>query len=79
MKERFPKEKEAIDTDAIIKQLKAFDAGSEDLALWSGDLIFAEAAFQMNFHVEFRVPFDIPEFLENSKSFAGGNCRDRFY
>lgn len=80
---RFPKEKEPIAADAILNQLTALDAGPEDLAICSGayggDLIFAEAALELKLHLEVRIPFDIPEFLQNSVSFAGDNWQDRFY
>ncbi len=80
---RFPKEKEAIAAVAILKQLKDLGAGPEDLALCGGacggDLLFAEAALALNLHLELRLPFDIPEFLQNSVSFAGDEWRDGFY
>ena len=80
---RFPKEKEPAAVDAIRNQLAALGAGPEDLALCGGacggDLIFAEAALELKLHLEARIPFDIPEFLQNSVSFAGDNWRDRFY
>ncbi len=80
---RFPKEKESIAVDAILKQLTDLDAGPEDLAICSGacggDLIFAEAAMELKLHLELRLPFKIPEFLQNSVSFAGNNWQERFY
>ena len=80
---RFPQQKEPIAVDAIVNQLEALNAGSDDLALCGGacggDLIFAEAALGLNLHLEIRIPFDIPEFLQNSVSFAGDNWSDRFH
>ncbi len=80
---RFPKEKEPIATDAILKQFTDLDAGPEDLAICSGacggDLIFAEVALALKLRLEVHIPFEIPEFLQNSVSFAGNNWQDRFY
>jgi tetratricopeptide (TPR) repeat protein len=80
---RFPKEKEPAAVDAIRNQLTALGAGPEDLALCGGtcggDLIFAEAALELKLHLEVRIPFDIPGFLQNSVSFAGDNWQERFY
>ncbi len=80
---RFPKEKESIAVAAIVNQLKALDAGPEDLALCGGacggDLIFAEACLELKLQLQLRIPFDIPEFLQNSVSFAGDNWQERFY
>ena len=80
---RFPKEKEPAAVDAIRNQLTALGAGPEDLALCGGacggDLIFAEAALELKLHLEVRIPFDFPEFLQNSVSFAGDNWQERFY
>lgn len=80
---RFPQKKESIAAKAIVNQLKELDAGSEDLAICGGacggDLLFAEAALTLNLHLELRLPFDIPEFIQNSVSFAGDKWRDRFY
>lgn len=80
---RFPKEKESIAADAIFDQLKVLDAGPEDLAFCGGacggDLLFAEAALALNLQLELHLPFDVPEFLQNSVSFAGDSWRDKFY
>jgi tetratricopeptide (TPR) repeat protein len=80
---RFPKEKEPAAVDAIRNQLTVLGAGPEDLALCGGtcggDLIFAEAALELKLHLEVRIPFDIPEFLQNSVSFAGDDWQERFY
>jgi tetratricopeptide (TPR) repeat protein len=80
---RFPKEKEPAATDAILNQLTALGAGPEDIAICGGacggDLIFAEATLELKLHLEVRLPFKIPEFLQNSVSFAGDNWRDRFH
>ncbi len=80
---RFPQEKEPLAAKAILKQLKELNACAEDLAICGGacggDLLFAEAALELNLHLELRLSFDIPEFLQNSVNFAGDNWRDRFY
>lgn len=80
---RFPKDKESIAADAILKQLTDLDAGPDDLAICSGacggDLIFAEAALALKLHLEIHIPFEIPEFLQNSVSFAGNNWQERFH
>ncbi len=80
---RFPKEKESIAVDTIQNQLKALDAGPKDLALCGaacgGDLIFAEAALELKLKLQLRIPIAVPEFLQNSVSFAGDNWQERFY
>jgi hypothetical protein len=80
---RFPEEKETIAAQAILKQLENMDAGSGDLALCGGacggDILFAEAALKLGLPLELRLPFDTPEFLQNSVSFAGDHWRDKFY
>ncbi len=80
---RFPNEKAPLVADAIRNQLITLDAGPDDLAICSGacggDLIFAEAALQLKLHLEVRLPFEIPEFLQNSVSFAGNDWQERFY
>ncbi len=80
---RFPQDKQSIAAKAILKQLKELGACSKDLAICGGacggDLLFAEAALALNLQLELRLPFNIPEFLEHSVSFAGDKWRDRFY
>lgn len=80
---RFPNDKAPLAADAIRNQLKTLGAGPEELAISSGacggDIIFAEAALELKLHLELRLPFDIPEFLQHSVSFAGSNWQERFY
>ena len=80
---RFPPDKEPIAAAAIAKKLDELGAGPEDLALCSGacggDLLFAEACLQRGIRLRVRIPFEIPEFLQRSVSFAGERWRDRFY
>lgn len=80
---RFPQQKESIAAEAILEQLKKLGAGPEDIALCGGacggDLIFAEAVLEMGLHLELRLPFETPEFLQHSVNFAGSDWRERFY
>jgi len=80
---RFPKENEAIAAKTIAKQLKALNAGPEDIAICSGacggDILFAEAVLALNLQLKLYIPFDVPEFLETSVNFAGNDWQDRFY
>ena len=80
---RFPTEKEKIAEEAIVKQIDELGAGQEDLALCGGacggDLLFAEACLKRGLHLEIRIPFNEPDFLKESVTFAGGRWRDRYY
>lgn len=80
---RFPQQKELLASEVIQSRLEKLEAGSEDIALCGGacggDLIFAEAALEMGLHLELRLPFDTPKFLQNSVDFAGSDWRKRFY
>jgi hypothetical protein len=80
---RFPAAQEAVAARAITNTLDTLDAGPEDLALCSGacggDILFAEACLQRGVHLEMRLPFAIPIFLEKSVTFAGEGWRNRFY
>ena len=82
-KPRFPTAKEKDAVEAIAKQLAALEAGPDDLALCGGacggDLIFAEECLKRNIKLQIRIPFDVPEFLEKSVSFAGNHWQDRFF
>lgn len=79
---RFPAEKEAVATWAIMEKLEELGAGSEDLALCGGacggDLLFAEACLTRGVPLAMRIPFEEAEFLEASVNFAGDNWRERF-
>jgi hypothetical protein len=80
---RFPADKEDIAAQAIAKKLDKLDAGPKDIALCGGacggDLLFAEYCLKRGVHLQIRIPFDEPTFLEKSINFAEGNWRHRFY
>jgi len=80
---RFPPEMEPIATEAIAAKLDELGVGPEDLVLCGGacggDLLFAEACLARGLHLELRIPFDEPKFLQESVIFAGELWRDRFY
>ncbi|WP_241426240.1 hypothetical protein [Geobacter benzoatilyticus] len=80
---RFPPDKEPIAAAAIAAKLDELGAGPGDLALCSGacggDILFAEACLARGVRVEIRIPFNIPEFLNRSVTFAGERWRDRFF
>lgn len=80
---RFPADKEDIAAAAIAAKLDELGAGPDDIALCSGacggDLLFAEACLARNVRVEILLPFQIPEFLAHSVTFAGEQWRDRFF
>lgn len=79
---RFPPDKEPIAAAAIAAKLDELGAGPGDLALCSGacggDILFAEACLARGVQVEIRIPFNIPEFLNRSVTFAGEQWRSRF-
>jgi tetratricopeptide (TPR) repeat protein len=80
---RFPPEQASVAAEAIAAKLKALDAGVNDLALCSAacgnDLLFAEECLRRGLHLEIRLPFQEPAFLEKSVNFAGDVWRERFY
>lgn len=80
---RFPPDKEPIAAAAIAAKLDELGAGPGDLALCSGacggDILFAEACLARGVRVEIRIPFNIPEFLTRSVTFAGERWRSRFF
>jgi hypothetical protein len=80
---RFPPEIESAVTFEIDKVLDSLEVGSNDLALCGGacggDLIFAELCLKRGARLEIRIPFDEPEFLNNSVNFAGEKWIKRFY
>ena len=80
---RFPPDKEKIAVKAIEGKLDELAARREDLALCGGacggDLLFAEACLKRGLHLEIRTPFDEPNFLKESVTFAGAGWRDRYY
>lgn len=80
---RFPPEKEGAAAQAIAQRLAVLGASPGDLALCGGacggDLLFAEACLERGLHLEVRIPFQEPMFLQKSVNFAGDQWRDRYY
>ena len=80
---RFPADKESAAARAIAGKLDELGAGPADIALCGGacggDLLFAEACLARGIHLQIRIPFDEPTFLNNSVTFAGGKWLDRYY
>ena len=66
-----------------VKKLNELQAGPKDMALCGGacggDLLFAEACLKLHVHLQIRIPFDEPTFLEKSVTFAGENWRERYF
>jgi hypothetical protein len=79
---RFPPDKEAVASDAIVDALSKIGVGRGDLAICGGacggDLLFAEACLAREMRVEVYIPFDEPTFLAGSVDFAGGNWHHRY-
>jgi len=79
---RFPPEKEPIAAAAIGQALVDLGTGAGDLAICGGacggDLLFAEAALARGAKLELYIPFEEPQFLEKSVTFAGRDWRERF-
>jgi tetratricopeptide (TPR) repeat protein len=80
---RFPASKEPVAAKEIERTLDELNASAGDLALCGGacggDLLFAEACLRRGLRLELRLPFDEPEFLRQSVTFAGDQWRERFY
>ena len=80
---RFPPEKEGAAARAMAQKLDELGAMPGDLALCGGacggDLLFAEACLQRGLRVEIRIPFQEPEFLQKSVTFANGAWLERYY
>lgn len=80
---RFPAEKESAAAAAIGTTLNKMAAGPDDIGLCGGacggDILFAEACLQRGLHVEIRIPFAEPVFLEKSVTFAGETWHERYY
>ncbi len=80
---RFPSKKEEIAARAIIEKLDELGATNGDLAICSGacggDLLFAEACLAKGLHLEVRIPFDEPKFLQESVGFAGEQWCKRYF
>lgn len=79
---RFPADQEPVASAAIAAKLDELGADAQDLALCGGacggDLIFAEQCLQRGLRLHVRIPFEEPQFLENSVNFAGEAWRQRF-
>jgi len=79
---RFPPDKEAVASDAIVDALSKIGVGRGDLAICGGacggDLLFAEACLAQEMRVEIYIPFDESTFLAGSVDFAGGNWHQRY-
>lgn len=64
-------------------KLDELGATPGDLALCGGacggDLLFAEACLKRGLHLEIRIAFQEPMFLQESVNFAGDEWRDRYY
>ena len=80
---RFPPDKEKIAAAAIAGKLDEMKAGPDDLAFCGGacggDLLFAEACLERGVHLDVRIPFDEPTFLQKSVAFAGDDWVERYY
>jgi len=80
---RFPADKEPVAAKAIADQLEKLGAGPDDLAMCGGacggDLLFAETCLERGLRLEVRLPFEEPEFLQASVTFAGDGWVERFY
>ena len=82
---RFPNDKKYIDSaaNAIAAKLDELGVSKYDLALCGGacggDLLFAESCLERDLHLEIRIPFEEPTFLQKSVNFAGESWQNRFY
>jgi tetratricopeptide (TPR) repeat protein len=80
---RFPSDKEPIAAKAIVEKLDELRAGPEDLALCGGacggDMLFAEACLERGVHLDVRIPFDEPSFVQRSVAFADERWVERYY
>ncbi len=79
---RFPADKEPVAAEAIGQALDDVGVGAGDLCICGGacggDLLFAEAALARGARLELYIPFEEPQFLEKSVTFAGHSWRERF-
>ena len=82
---RFPNDKKYVDSavNAIAAKLDELGANKYDLALCGGacggDLLFAESCLERDLHLEIRIPFEEPTFLQKSVNFAGESWQNLFY
>jgi tetratricopeptide (TPR) repeat protein len=81
---RFPPEQADAARALIEAQLKELDGGEQDLGICSGacggDLLFAEGCLARGMRVQLYIPFEEPEFLQQSVAFPkdGQKWRERF-
>ncbi len=79
---RFPADKELVAAEAISEALDEIGVSAGDLCICGGacggDLLFAEAALARAGRLELYIPFEEPQFLEKSVTFAGHSWRERF-
>jgi len=82
---RFPADKEGVATQRIAQALDALGAGASDLALCQaaagGDLLFLEACQQRGVRCRVMLPFEEPEFIDQSivPAMHGEQWRDRYF
>jgi hypothetical protein len=79
---RFPADKEPVAAAAVSKALDGIGVGAGDLTICGGacggDLLFAEAVLARGARLELYIPFEEPQFLEKSVTFAERSWRERF-
>jgi len=79
---RFPPEKEGAVRSAMADALDAWKVGKNCLAICGGargaDILFAELCLERNAEVRLYLALPIPEFLERSVRFPGGDWETRF-
>lgn len=83
-KPRFPAAMEAEAAAQIQAILDKLEAHSGCIAITpgiacGGDTLFIEACLQRNMRIEAYLPFDRPQFIQRSVSFAGEDWVERFY
>ncbi len=82
---RFPpgEQTEKAAAEAISAKLDELGAGREDLAFCSaacgGDLLFAQECLRKGLSVRIRIPFEEPQFLEESVNFAGDHWQRLYF
>jgi hypothetical protein len=80
---RFPNEKSALASSAILGKLDELGANETDLGICGGacggDLLFAERCLDRGTAVHLYLPFQEPLFLEKSVNFAGEEWTNRYY
>ncbi len=82
---RFPPDKEGAAAQRIAQALEALDAGAADVALCQGaaggDQLFIEACLARGVRCQLMLPFEEPEFIEQSilPSANGDKWRERYF